>query len=205
MLNRWKECFDELLNVECEASVDENFINTGTDMEGFSADEIAAAVHKLKWGKAAGLDEIRTEYLKCSGAIGVQWLHRIFNTAWRSGVVPSDWTGAVISPIHKKGNTMDCNNYRGISLLSVVGKVYSSLLEKRVRVIVEPLLDENQSGFRPMRGCQDQIFCLRQLIEKFHECNKDMYVCFVDLKKGSSGRVWSEWATFECHNQYVCK
>lgn len=42
---------------------------------------------------------------------------------------------------------MDWNNYRGISLLSFVGKVHSSLLEKRVRVIVEPLLNENQSDF----------------------------------------------------------
>lgn len=106
VLNGWKECFDDLLNVECESSVNETIANTGTDMGGFNTDGIEAAIKKLGWGKAAGLDEIRNEYLKCSGAIGVQWFHRIFNVAWQSAVVPNDWTGAVIFPIHKKENTM---------------------------------------------------------------------------------------------------
>lgn len=47
VLNRWKECFDELLYVECESSVNETFTNTGTNMEGFNTDEIAAAIRKL--------------------------------------------------------------------------------------------------------------------------------------------------------------
>lgn len=115
------------------------------------------------------VDEIRNEYLTCSGSVGIRWLHRLFNLAWSSSVVPKEWGFAVISPLHKKGSNRDCNNYRGISLLSVVGKVYSAILKKRTRAMVESLLDGNQSGFRPMRGCQDQIFCMRQLIEKFHE------------------------------------
>ena len=45
------------------------------------------------------------------------------------------------------------------------------------------MLDEIQGGFRPMRGCQDQIFCLRQAIEKLYEKNKDLYLCFIDLEK----------------------
>src|SRR6202000_1219471 len=69
-------------------------------------------------------------------------------------------------------------------LLSVVGKLYASVLVDRVRVIVEDVLDEVQGGFRPMRGCQDQIFCLRQAIEKLYEKNKDLYLCFMDLEKG---------------------
>ncbi|MBD4637125.1 hypothetical protein GUG46_07945, partial [Xanthomonas citri pv. citri] len=59
---------------------------------------------------------------------------------------------------YKKGNRKVCGNCRGISLLSVVGKVYASILVDRVRNIVESVLGEVQCGFRPLRGCQDQIF-----------------------------------------------
>ena len=50
--------------------------------------------------------------------------------------------------------------------MSVVGKLYASVLVDRVRLL--DVLDEIQGGFRPMRGCQDQILCLRQAIEKLY-------------------------------------
>ena len=121
--------------------------------------------------------------LKYSGEARIRWIHRIIAQAWEQGYVPNDWAKAVIVPIHKKGNVKDCNNYRGISLLSVVGKLYAAIIDRRVRAIVETTLDESQCGFRPMRGCQDQIFCLRQISEKCYERNRDVYMCFVDLEK----------------------
>lgn len=80
------------------------------------------------------------------------------------------------------------------SILSVVGKIYAAILEKRTRSIVERFLNENQFGFRPMRGCQDQIFVMGWLMGKFHETNKDMNLCFVDLQKAndsvSKSKLW---------------
>lgn len=202
ILNRWKNYFSDLFNCGSSLNNDidsvENTISE-SNVE-ISVAEIELGIRNLKWGKAAGVDEIRNEYLMYSGSAGTKWLHRIFNLAWSSSVVPSDWTGAVISPIHKKGDNKTCSNYRGISLLSVVGKVYAAIIEKRTRSIVEHLLDENQSGFRPMRGCQDQIFCLRQIMEKFHEKNKDLYLAFVDLEKAYDSvprsKLWSVLAEY---------
>lgn len=97
--------------------------------------------------------------------------------------MPADWRGAIIAPIFKKGNRKECSNYRGISLLSVIGKLYASILVDWIRGKVEHVLGEDQCGFRPLRGCQDQIFCLRQTIEKLYEKNKDLYLCFIDLEK----------------------
>ncbi|MBJ5510277.1 hypothetical protein JGG51_24135, partial [Salmonella enterica subsp. enterica serovar Meleagridis] len=68
---------------------------------------------------------------------------------------------------YKKGNRKECSNYRGISLLSVPGKVYTSVLSKKIQRLVESQLGEEQCGFRGSRGCQDNIFILRQLSEKF--------------------------------------
>lgn len=185
ILKRWKEYFDELLNVNNISASPNNStgINSRIDESDISLEEVSFAIKKLKVGKSAGVDEIRSEFLKNSGEAGILWVHRIVNIAWKSGNVPLEWSSAIIAPIHKKGSAKDCNNYRGISLLSIVGKLYASIIERRVREIVEPLLDENQCGFRPMRGCQDQIFCMRQIIEKSYEKNKDLFMCFVDLEK----------------------
>ena len=126
------------------------------DEDKISINEILRKVRKLKTGKAAGADEIRVEFIKNGGMGGILWLGRILNLALVSGKGQADWRNAIIAPIHKKGNRKECSNYRGISLLSVVGKLYSSILVDRVRGKVENILGEFQGGFRPLRGCQDQ-------------------------------------------------
>ena len=184
VLKTWRGYFQDLfasVNQVVEPSMESS--SSSEDEEEISMEEVARKVRKLKAGKSAGVDEIRTEFIKNSGSAGIQWLSRIFNLAMRSSAVPADWRYAIIAPIYKKGNRKECSNYRGISLLSVVGKLYASVLVDRVRVIVEDVLDEVQGGFRPLRGCQDQIFCLRQAIEKLYEKNKDLYLCFIDLEK----------------------
>ena len=184
ILGIWSNYFDNLLNEGSRNDLN-NTIENKIEMEppGISVIEVDKAIKNLKCGKAAGVDEIRPEMLKAGGTITVQWLHRIIQKAWEEGKIPEDWNKAIIVPIYKKGNRMECSNYRGISLLSVPGKVYASIIEKRIRNLTEGKLGENQAGFRPNRGCQDQIFALRQIIEKSWEYNKDLYLGFVDLEK----------------------
>ena len=82
----------------------------------------------------------------------------------------------MIVPLYKgKGERTECGNYRGISMLSVVGKIYAGILEVRVRKVTEGLIDDEQGGFRAGRGCVDQIFTLKQIGEKARE--KDCSVC----------------------------
>jgi hypothetical protein len=184
VLETWRDYFQDLFaSVNPVVEPDRNQFTSSEGEEEITLEEVTRKVSRLKAGKSAGVDEIRTEFIKNSGPGGIQWLCRIFNLAMKSSVVPADWSFGVIAPIFKKGNRKVCSNYRGISLLSVVGKVYASVLVDRVRVIVEEVLDEAQSGFRPLRGCQDQIFCLRQAIEKLFERNIDLYLCIIDLEK----------------------
>ncbi len=125
--------------------------------------EVTEVVKKLLGGKAPGVDEIRPEYLKSLDVVGLSWLTRLCNIAWRSGTVPLGWQIGVVVPLFKKGDRRVCSNYRGITLLSLPGKVYARVLERRIRLIVEPRIQEEQCGFCPGRGTLDQLYIWRRL------------------------------------------
>ena len=134
------------------------------------------------------------EMLKAAGQVVVEWLAKLFNMVWRVGKASYDWRNAVIVPIHKKGSKMDCTNYRRINLMSIVGKVFAGVLNERVKVLtVDKLMDE-QSGFRASRGSIDQIFTVKQIVEKAIEKNKKLYMAFVDLERAydnvNRGKLW---------------
>src|SRR6476661_8218957 len=78
---------------------------------------------------------------------------------------------------------MDCNNYRGVSILCHCGKVYSSILLQRMRKRMDEILAEEQAGLRAQRNTTEQIFVLRQVVEKYTEMNKDLFVGYIDFRK----------------------
>ena len=108
---------------------------------------------------------------------------KLMEQVWEDGEVVSAWRDAVIFPIPKKGDLRCCDNWRGISLLDVVGKIMARILKERLEVVADRILPESQCGFRKGRGCIDMIFVARQLIEKVKEHNEALYILFVDLKK----------------------
>ena len=100
-------------------------------------------------------NEITGEMIKGGGDRVVDWIWRLCNMAFESGVVPGDCRSAVIVPLYK-GKVMNiqyqyyksCSNYRGITLLSVVGKIYTAILVERIRKVTEGLIDDVQGEFR---------------------------------------------------------
>ena len=121
------------------------------------------------------------EMLKAREVV-IEWLV-MFNEVWGRGVAPRDWKSAIIVPIHKKGSRLECTNYRGISLLSVVGEVFARVLNDRVKGLTVGSVMDEQGGFRSGRGCLDQIFAVKQVIEKMIEKDKVMFMVFIDLEK----------------------
>ena len=98
-------------------------------------EEVERAVRKLKSGKAGGVCGIQVEMVKAGGYTVVQWLKDVFDIAWKCGKTPHEWREAIIVPIYKKGSRDECGNYRGISLLSVVGKIYARVVCDRLRLL----------------------------------------------------------------------
>ena len=87
-------------------------------------------------------------------------------------------------PLHKgKGDVRECGSYRGISLLSVVGKVYGRVLIERVIECTDGEIGGEQCGFRRGMGCSDQVFAVRQICEKMLGKHQEVFWAFMDLEK----------------------
>ena len=146
--------------------------------------EVVGAVNRLGGGKASGVDDVKAEFLKSGGMMCAEWMVRLLNVCLSSGKVPKDWKIGCIVPLYKgKGDPLECKNNRGISLLSVPGKVYGRILIERVIENSEGQIGGEQSGFRKGRSCADQIFVLRQVCEKMKEKKKRVWIAFMDLEK----------------------
>ena len=148
-----------------------------------SEDEIQVAITQLRDGEAPGDDGISAELLKLGGGETICWLTSLFKFIWSSESIPSDWLNHLIVPLHKRGSRSECDNYRGIALLSIPSKVFTRVILNRIKPRAEALLRENQCGFHKGRGCTDQLFSLRVLMEKAREYHRPLYICFVDLHK----------------------
>lgn len=93
----------------------------------------------------------------------------------------SFWRFSVALP--KKGDLSKCSNYKGISLLSVPGKVFSRVILERVKDTVDSQFRDQQAGFRKNRSCTDQIATLPIIVEQSLEWNSALYINFVDYEK----------------------
>ena len=102
-------------------------------------------------------------------------------TVWCECRVSKEWSDAVLVPIPKKGNFDKCDNWRGIALLDVVGKIIARILQEQL--LAEDVLPELQCGFRKTRECTDKIFTIHQLVEKSWEYRAKSFITFIDLKK----------------------
>ena len=127
-------------------------------------EEIIAAIRSLKKGKSAGHDSLNAELFKAEPDFEAQVLQPLFGTIWEEKQWPDGWMEGVIMKILKKGALRNCNNWRGITLLSVPSKILAKLIIKRISEAVDQQLRQEQAGFRKGRECIDQIFTLRNII-----------------------------------------
>jgi sorting nexin-29 len=97
--------------------------------------------------------------------------------------LPQQWKEFIIVPIYKKGDKTDCNNYRGISLLSTAYKILSNFLLARLTPYVNEIIGDHQRGFRRNRSTTDQIFYIRQILERKWEYNGTVHQLYMDFKK----------------------
>ena len=183
------------LNENSDASFNEFdtnriMINNNNEINSdFTLDEVDNMVNKLKNNKANGIDNVINEFIRYS-PIEVRFaIVRLFNIVLNTGIVPTDWCISLIHPLYKnKGSKEDANNYRGISLISCIGKLFTALINQRLDNYVNNnhILGEEQAGFRSSFSTTDHIFVLNSLIglylNKFNN-KKRLFCAFVDYQK----------------------
>jgi len=172
--------------------------------------KVQRAIKQLSNGKAPGADSIPAEVYKLRGIQLILRLVDLFSLIWHEEEVPQDFKDASIIHLYKrKGDHACCNNHRGISLLSVAGKVLTRVLLNRLTQHVDELgiLPESQCGFRTSHDTTDMIFLARQLQEKCLEQYKDLYLIFIDLTKAfdslNRSGLWAVLSRVGCPDKFV--
>ena len=96
-----------------------------------SLEELTGVIKDLKSGKASFLDNISNDVIKCGRLSLSQPIMHLFNTTLKEGGIPNGWSDGLIIPIHKKGDRLNANNYRGIIISSCMGKIFIKMLSRQ--------------------------------------------------------------------------
>jgi hypothetical protein len=190
-LARWREHFASLFAEESDADL--AYIRRQTPQRKTQAHldqapsraEYFRAVRELKANKAPGEDGVVAELLRAGGELFHDRFFDLVGTCWERGEVPAAWRDAVMMPLPKaKGNLRLCDSWRGISLLSVPGKILAKIVATRLSALAESILHESACGFRPARGTTDCIAVVRALLDLVTASKTGTLHCvFIDLRK----------------------
>ena len=187
VIERWKQHFDEHLNgTEAENQGDggSDFIDVAGEGEEPTPTlrEVKDAIKKLKNNKSAGKDGIGAELIKMGPGRLADCLHRVIVKIWDTEQLPEEWKEGVICPIYKKGDKLECENYRAITILNAAYKVLSQIIFCRLSERAKDFVGTYQAGFVEGRSTTDQIFLLRLILQKFREYRIPTHHLFIDFK-----------------------
>lgn len=185
-LDSWKSHFQKLLG-QPPAVPDENLeitvVHELLDIrsDNFDRGELAEAKTQIKEGKAFGEDGIAPEIIKRVDIDNI--ILNFCNDALNEGNIPEQWGHINIVPVPKSGNLSKPDNYRGIALTSIVTKTLNKMILNRIKPYIDPILRDNQNGFRSGRSTTSHILTLRRIIEEVNDKNLSAVLLFVDFKK----------------------
>ena len=200
------EHFRELGNKQADANTSTDFdpilIDRSANDElnvNFTTKEIADVIKTLKNNKACGIDMIRNEFIKNCSKDVIEVITNLFNLILDSGVIPTNWCLGIIIPLYKnKGSVNDPDNYRGITLLSCLSKLFTSALNNIITIFLERFdsIGEEQAGFRAGYSTMDHVFVLNSIIDIYLQKRKRVYCAFIDYKKAfdqvDRSSLWSK-------------
>ena len=155
-------------------------------------EEILNSIRNLKNNKSAGIDNILNEHIKATKDIMLPFYVKLFNLVLDEGIIPTVWTEGNILPIYKnKGDPTLPQNYRPITLLSCLGKLFTAIISNRLNKYMEEsnTIGSSQAGFRNNQSTVDNLFILQSLVELLHSQKKKLFCAFIDFKQAFD-TVW---------------
>ena len=149
----------------------------------FSSIDVLKALNELDTGKVSSPDGIPPLLLKkCSRSLATP-IARIFNHSLQNMVFPAAWKRACIIPIHKTGNRTLVTNYRGISILCCLSKVFEKLVHNIVYNVVSPIISESQHGFMKHRSTTTNLMCYVSALSREIELRRQVDSVYIDFEK----------------------
>ena len=149
----------------------------------FSSDEVEIAINGLDLKKGPGTDGIPPMFLKnCSSEIATP-LAYLFNRSLRERTFPSAWKIASVVPIHKSGNVNRVTNYRGVSILCTVSKIFEKLVHNVLYTIASPIISDSQHGFMQHRSTTTNLMCYVTALSRAMEMRKQTDAIYIDFAK----------------------
>jgi sorting nexin-29 len=115
-------------------------------------------------------------------------VHELIIFIWTTENMPQEWNTGIIYPIYKKGDILECNNYRRITLLNNAYKIFSSILNEGLKIATDKIAGQYQCGLGRNKSTIDQLFILRQMIEEHKEHCLDLRMLFIGCLK-----QWTKW------------
>ena len=135
---------------------------------------------------------------------------KLFNLVLQTGIVPEEWCISNIIPLYKnKGDICNPDNYRGISIVSCFGKLFTSVLNQRLGIFIDGygLIGSEHGGFRKGHSTIDHVFVLKTLIDLYLNKRKRIYCCFIDYKKAfdnvSRVSLWTKMLSLNINGQIL--
>lgn len=169
--------------------------------------ETVKAINTQKADKAPGSDQITNELLKSTLSVIAPILTDLFNEIIETESIPQDWTKSTIILLHKKGDKEEIGNYRPISLMSNIYKVFSKIILSRIATVLDENQPREQAGFRSKFSTIDHIHVLRQVLQKYNEYNKTYFLAFVDYNKAfdslEHGYIWEALRGQNVQDRYI--
>jgi len=168
-------------------------MNVGSEeLPDITTEEVSKAVSEMKDNKSPGEDGVPIEAIKFGGDTLLSAITALFNKCLELGKVPEAWENAIITLLHKKGDITKLENYRPISLLSTLYKLFMKIIAKRNANKLDFYQPVEQAGFRPGFSTNDHIQVMRTLIEKCNEYKIGIVLIFIDFEKAfDSVEIWS--------------
>ena len=156
-----------------------------------SESEVRVAINQLKNNKSAGIDNIKNEHIKSTSCQMIPTYTKLFNLVFDTAIIPECWSVGVIKPIYKKGDPELPQNYRPITILSCLGKLFTSVINNRLKEYAEQveLIESCQAGLRKNHSTADNIFIIKSLIDIAKANKSKLFGCFIDFKQAFD-TVW---------------
>ena len=150
-----------------------------------SEHEVNKVISQVKSNRSPGSDLLLNKFFIHGKNVLMPTICKMFNKLFDKGYFPNIWSEEYVVPLHKKGNMNDVENYRGITLLSCLGKLFTRVLNNRLSNWAENynVLIEAQAGFRSKMSTVDNIFALHGLISHILNQGKQLFCVFVDYSK----------------------